>query len=268
MSTVWQPLGYSGGYEEGSLPHILWLMLQHLGHNHPPEYHFFSLEQSSSLRAYMAELCIQGFWTHESPIYFQAYGWDAPSAMHEAAFQAIVYYRHHRPGMDGFFHYFPTRTNQATANYYLGLEGNMREIDTPQLFLAGLVRAMDRYLANTIAELCRLQARVVMLDRKIEQLGHQGHFDNAIIYGNRELQPLTETLPPPMGVYQNINTRARIRVGFHCNRPTMPDPALVGDPVLLGPFYVFERNGRQYHLTMATPSTTVPQPPIGFSQVP
>ncbi len=103
---------------------------------------------------------------------------------------------------------------------------------------------MDRYLANTIDELCRLQARVVMLDRKIEQLGHQGHFDNAIIYGNHELQPLTETLPPPMGVYQNINTRARIRVGFHCNRPTMPDPALVGDPVLLGPFYVFEWNGR------------------------
>jgi hypothetical protein len=77
----------------------------------------------------------------------------------------------------------------------------MREIDTPQLFLAGLVCAMDRYLANTMAELRRLQARVVMLDRRIEQLGHQGHFDNAIIYVNHELQPLTETLPPPVGVY-------------------------------------------------------------------
>ncbi len=149
----------------------------------------------------MDELCIQGLWTHEPPLYFQACGWDAPSAMQEAALQAIVYYRHYRPRLDGFFHFFPARANQSSANYYPGLEGNMREIDTPQLFLAGLVCAMDRYLANTMAELRRLQARVVMLDRRIEQLGHQGHFDNAIIYVNHELQPLTETLPPPVGVY-------------------------------------------------------------------
>lgn len=45
----------------------------------------------------------------------------------------------------------------------------------------------------------------------------------------------------------------------------MADPALASDPELHGLSYIYERNGRHYCLTMATP-TVVPNPPAKFSE--
>ncbi|BAS97792.1 Os06g0479200, partial [Oryza sativa Japonica Group] len=51
----------------------------------------------------------------------------------------------------------------------------------------------------------------------------------------------------------------------HKSRSTMADPALASDPELHGLSYIYERNGRHYCLTMATP-TVVPNPPAKFSE--
>lgn len=88
--------------------------------------------------------------------------------MLEVAYQAIVYFRHHMPGI--------------TTSHYPGLEGRLGNLNTP-LHLAGLVQSLDRYLTLALNELDRVQTRVATLDRQIEPLGHQGYFSNDLIYG-------------------------------------------------------------------------------------
>lgn len=68
---------------------------------------------------------------------FHGYGWDAPSAMLEVAYQAIVYFRHHRSGISRLFHFFLARTDNATFSYYPSLEGQSGDLNTPHLHLAG-----------------------------------------------------------------------------------------------------------------------------------
>jgi hypothetical protein len=93
-----------------------------------------------------------------------------------------------------------------------------------------------------------------------------GSFQQQECHSPTVIHPLTETLPQPMGIYQPINRRTRMRVGYHHkSRSTMADPALASDPELHGLSYIYERNGRHYCLTMATP-TVVPNPPAKFSE--
>lgn len=117
-----------------------------------------------------------------------------------------------------------------------------------------------------LSELDKLQTRVATLDRRVEPLGHRGYFDNAFIYGSTIMQPLAKTLPPPMGIYQHFNHRARMRVRYHRNNYTMADLALFGNLKLLGPSYIYVRNCRYYRLTMAPPTNVVPNPLAGFSE--
>ncbi|KAF0906568.1 hypothetical protein E2562_012022 [Oryza meyeriana var. granulata] len=233
-------------------------MLQHANFTQPPEYNIYTAERSSSLTAYCAEAIIRGRTEFEPPIRFIGYGWNALSAMHEAAPVGITRLRHGLPEMAEMFHYFPAREDGAISINFPGLEAVQGALNSPLLHLAGLVQSMYRYLALVHDELFRARARIAMFDGHIEPMGNMGFFNRNIIYGDDTMLAPAESLPHPTGLYEHVVQRPRMQVGFRSNRRTVAPPAHVRNTEVYGPPYIYRWNGCSYRLIMTQPPPTAP----------
>lgn len=123
-------------------------MMRQVNFTQPAEYNIFTCQESSSLMAFFAEVLIRGRTKNEAPICCLGQGWNALSAIDEAAYQAITLLRHQLPEMAIHFCYFPARLPHATHRNYPGFPNHVhREPNIPLIHLTELVMSLDKHLA-------------------------------------------------------------------------------------------------------------------------
>ena len=217
MANQWEPQYRTSAFEEGTLQHTLWVMLQHVEWPHTPQYTVYSASASAASTEYLTQVLIQGRNFGDPAFRYYGRGSTVRMSLLDAAYVAIVRLRHELPVLREPFFHFPARAaDQEEPTYQV--EG--RQFLTPHLHLAGLVRSLDGYLRQASRELLEARQRICTLEDSIAPMVAQGFFSRELLYGEDAVLAPAEELPQPITRLQPRTRRPRMSVIGHRRRVT------------------------------------------------
>ncbi|KAG2576301.1 hypothetical protein PVAP13_6NG016322 [Panicum virgatum] len=152
MPVHWEEDFETDTFPEGSLQHTLWIMLGAVGFTSRPLYTTYRAVWGTDTTEYYAKLVILGRSLEngrppEPDREFRGYGSSGPMSLREAAYEAIIHFRHELPETSTHFFYYPERADPNPDTNH----NNIYRLPTPERrptlrYLAMIVRSLDMHL--------------------------------------------------------------------------------------------------------------------------